>query len=70
MNSDQVEMRKKTITNLINLATKDTINDPQTTKEVMREETELVLHREEKIFAILSIATLAIILITIKIVQK
>ena len=46
------------------------LGELQSTKEVMREETELVLEKQKKIFTILSIVTLATILITIKIVQK
>lgn len=58
-----------TLTSITDSASIST-NDIQTTKEVMREEVELLVKKERTIFTILSIATLVTIIITIKIVQK
>jgi len=41
-----------------------------TTKEIMKIETENILKKEQTIFGILSITTLAFIIITIKYIQK
>jgi len=41
-----------------------------TTKEIMRKETETILKKEQTIFAILTITTLAFVIITIKYAQK
>ena len=67
-NDTAYDKRKSTIMQIKELSRPT--NDLQITKEVKREETELLVLKEKTIFAILTVVTLVTIIITVKIVQK